>query len=483
MQPLKKSEMFNYSIGDLGINFWFQFLGFYMAYFYTDIFKLDPWHMGTLFLSARIWDGINDPMMGYLADSTRTRWGRFRPYLIFGAIPLNIIMIMVFFVPELQGSAKTIYAYITYILGSMALTLVGLPYSSLCAVVTQDQQERSVISSWRMFFALVIAMGLIIGLWADWFLNNYWPQKFNIELLDGVKHTDPTAYFTLAIIFGFFSTLFIIFAGIMTKERLAPPSEKFRIKDILPTLSKNDALLTLGSALFFNTLFWATANAVTFHFYKYVFTEPYYVEIFGKTFNLVGSKFLFVAMIIGNAIAAFIAPIFSKFFGKTKLFIWGSGIVGILGILRYFVPTDPFVEVLWIPSIFLFLIVTLLATIGGMFCAIGQWGMVPDTVDYGEWKTGIRSEAIPFAFFQFTQKVGMGVAGAVVGWVFSAINYDADLIVQPENVQQAISIMFNILPGVFSLICMILLFKYKLDGELFTKIIKDLTDRKNQSTS
>ena len=109
----------------------------------------------------------------------------------------------------------------------MALTLVGLPYSSLCAVVTQDQQERSVISSWRMFFALVIAMGLIIGLWADWFLNNYWPEKFNIQLLAGEKHTDPTAYFTLAMIFGVFSTIFISFAGIMTKERLAS-TEKFK---------------------------------------------------------------------------------------------------------------------------------------------------------------------------------------------------------------------------------------------------------------
>ena len=198
-----------------------------MAYFYTDIFKLDPWHMGTLFLSARIWDGINDPMMGYLADRTRTRWGRFRPYLIFGAIPLNLVMISVFFVPGLEGSAKTIYAYITYILGSMALTLVGLPYSSLCAVVTQDQQERSVISSWRMFFALVVAMGLIIGLWADWFLNNFWPVKYGIELAEGVKHTDPNAYFALALIFGLFSTIFIIFAGIKTKEILATPSEKF----------------------------------------------------------------------------------------------------------------------------------------------------------------------------------------------------------------------------------------------------------------
>ena len=182
-------------------------------------------------------------------------------------------------------------------------------------------------------------------------------------------------------------------------------------------------------------------------------------------------------MIIGNAFAAFLAPIISKHFGKTKLFIWGSGIVGILGILRYFVPTDPFLEVLWIPSIFLFLIITMLATIGGMFCAIGQWGMVPDTVDYGEWKTGIRSEEIPFAFFQFTQKVGMGVAGAVVGWVFSAINYDANLTVQPEHVKEAISIMFNVLPGVFSLICMFLLFKYKLDGQLFDRIINELSER------
>ena len=104
---------------------------------------------------------------------------------------------------------------------------------------------------------------------------------------------------------------------------------------------------------------------------------------------------------------------------------------------------------------------------------------VPDTVDYGEWKTGIRSEAIPFAFFQFTQKVGMGVAGAVVGWVFSAINYDANLTVQPENVQQAISVMFNILPGIFSLICMFLLFKYKLDGAMFDKIIEDLRNKNN----
>ena len=108
----------------------------------------------------------------------------------------------------------------------MALTLVGLPYSSLCAVVTQDQQERSVISSWRMFFALVIAMGLIIGLWADWFLNNYWPEKFNIQLLAGEKHTDPTAYFTLAMIFGVFSTIFISFCWNYDKRKISPSNRK-----------------------------------------------------------------------------------------------------------------------------------------------------------------------------------------------------------------------------------------------------------------
>ena len=104
MRPLKKSEMFNYSIGDLGINFWFQFLGFYMAYFYTDIFKLDPWHMGTLFLSARIWDGINDPMMGFWQTEQELSGEDF-VLSTFGHT-LNIIMIMVFFVPDLQGLLK-----------------------------------------------------------------------------------------------------------------------------------------------------------------------------------------------------------------------------------------------------------------------------------------------------------------------------------------------------------------------------------------
>ena len=113
MKPLRKFDMFNYSIGDLGINLNFQLIAFFLAYFYTDVFGLSPAHMAGLFLAARIWDAANDPLMGYLADHTRTRWGRFRPYLLFGALPLNVVMMACFFVPDLSGSANRVYAYVT----------------------------------------------------------------------------------------------------------------------------------------------------------------------------------------------------------------------------------------------------------------------------------------------------------------------------------------------------------------------------------
>ena len=123
MKPLRKLDIFNYSIGDLGINLNFQLIAFFLAYFYTDVFGLSPAHMAGLFLAARVWDAVNDPLMGYLADHTRSRWGRFRPYLLFGALPLNVVMVACFYVPEWSGSAKIVYAYVTYILHGTTIAL------------------------------------------------------------------------------------------------------------------------------------------------------------------------------------------------------------------------------------------------------------------------------------------------------------------------------------------------------------------------
>ena len=161
MKPLLKRELLSYSIGDLGINLNFQFISFFLAYFYTDVFGISPAHVAGLFLVARIWDAINDPIMGYVADHSQSRWGRFRPYIFFGAVPLNLCLLACFASPEFSASGKVVYAYVTYILHGMVFTAVGLPYSSISAVITQDQQERALISTLRMLFAVILAMGAV----------------------------------------------------------------------------------------------------------------------------------------------------------------------------------------------------------------------------------------------------------------------------------------------------------------------------------
>jgi GPH family glycoside/pentoside/hexuronide:cation symporter len=441
MKPLKKLDIFNYSIGDLGINLNFQLIAFFLAYFYTDVFGLSPLHMGGLFLAARIWDAVNDPLMGYLADHTRSRWGRFRPYLLFGALPLNLIMIACFFVPDLSGTAKVLYAYVTYIAHGMIFTAVGLPYSSISAVMTQDQQERSLISTFRMFFAIIIAMSMV---------------SIGVRPFLKLFPTEQAGFFAVAVLFGIISTILLWFSFAKSRERVELPREKYHFKDILPIVVKNDALLVLAAAMFFNTCFWVTSNAVALYYFKYILKNEDLFSVF------------FTYMLPANIIAVVLTPILTKRFGKLKVFIIGSAIVAITGVFRHLLPID---------QLAFFVIISMVGSVGGLFCSIAQWGMVPDTVEYGHWKSGVRSEGIPFAFFSFTQKAGIAVAGALTGWILSQAGYEANTELT-ETARSAIRFLFNLVPAGFSLACMITLLFYKLDGAKFKQVMGELAERK-----
>ena len=205
MKPLKKSEIFNFSIGDFGINLNFQLLGFFLAYFYTDVFGISAWHASFIFLIARAWDAINDPIMGYIADRSRNKWGTYKPYIFWGAIPLNLILLACFSVPELSDTFRVAYCYFTYILHGMVFTAVGLSYSAVGTLVTQDQQERAKISTMRMFFAVVVVI-TIVGSYVTPFVNSQ-PiviEFIGIELLtlNGPQFADEAeGWFNIALIF------------------------------------------------------------------------------------------------------------------------------------------------------------------------------------------------------------------------------------------------------------------------------------------
>lgn len=442
LRPLKKTELFNYSIGDLGINLNFQLIGFFLAYFYTDVFGISPAHVAGLFLAARIWDAVNDPIMGYIADHTRTRWGRFRPYVFFGAIPLNLILLACFFVPDISPSMKVVYAYVTYILHGMVFTAVGLPYSSISAVMTQDQQERAWISTLRMFFAVIIAMS-VVSIGTRPFLKNF--------------ETEAEGFFALAVCYAIASSALLIYAGLKSKERLAPPTEKYHLKDIIPIILKNESLLILSLAMFLNTCIWVIANSVSLYYFKYILGNADLQSLF------------FQWMLPANVLGVILTPLLTGKYGKRNIFIFGSAVVVIANLTRHFVAGDSFM---------LFTGISMVASTTMMFCSICQWGMVPDTVEYGQWKSGIRSEGIPFAFFSFTFKAGMALGGSFAAIVLSFSGYVANTELT-ESAQTAIVWLFNIVPAVFSLACMVALLFYRLDGEKFSQVLADLEARES----
>ncbi len=442
MQKLKQTQIFGYAVGDLGVNLNFQMMGFYLAYFYTDVFGISPAHVAGLILAARIWDAFNDPIMGYIADHTQSRWGRFRPYLLFSAIPLNLILVICFMTPDLSPTLKIVYAYVTYIAHGMLFTTIQIPYSSLSAVMTQDPQERAVISSYRMFMAVVVGLSVVaIGV-----------RPF-VDLFE----TEQQGFFAAAIVLGIFSTGLLWASFFNAKERIQAPAEKYRVKDMFPILIKNRELMVLAVAMLTNTSVWVVGNTVALYYFKYVIQDTSLQPIF------------FMVMIPFNVLGVFLTPFLTKRIGKRKVFMLGSLVLAIFSIGRYFVPD---------PNIVFFFTLSIICTISQMMCAITQWGMLPDTVEYGEWKSGHRSEGIPFAFFSFMQKAGMALAASFAAMVLSWTGYEANTELVPLA-EQGIRWLFNIFPGIFSLLCLISLLFYRLDGDFHKQIVTELESKKS----
>lgn len=447
MKPLSRRQILGYTIGDLGINLNFQLIGFYLAYFYTDVFGLSPVHVAGLFLVARIWDAVNDPLMGYIADRTETKRGKFRPFLLYGALPLNLVLLACFFTPELSQTGKILYAYITYILHGMLFTFVGLPYSALTAVMTQDQQERAVISTYRMFFAVAVAVTLV---------------AVGVRPFVARFPTEQQGFAVTAGIFALLSTGLIWFAYRNSEERVEVPRENYRIRSIIPMLARNNALLVLGLAMLLNTCVWVVKNAVATYYFKYLWDDV--------SGNL---QSVFFLVMQGAAVAgALAAPLLTRRFGKLRVFMVASVVVAIFYGTRQLIPLGYLVPLFAI---------SLVGDFGQMLCAITQWGMVPDTVEYGHWKTGVRSEGMPYAFFSLMQKMGLAVGGAfaalVLGWTGYVANAE-----QSEQALSGIEMLFNLVPAGFSVLCLLTLMFYPITTSFFERITRELEARAKESS-
>lgn len=451
--PLK--EKLGYSLGDTASNIFFQFVNIFLLYYYTDVFGISPGHAGTLFLVARVWDAFNDPLMGAIADRTRTRWGTYRPYLLWMAIPFGALGYLAFANPSLGETGRIVYAYVTYIGLMMAYTAINVPYSALMGVMTPSSAERTSLSTFR--FVGAFSGGLIVSLGVRPLVRLLGGEN---EAL-GFKLT-MAIFATVAIVM-----FFLTFA--MTRERVKPQLGTSRIRDDIKILLKNKpwvimvvaAILTLSSA--------AVRWTITPHYFKY------YVGDDGSRFWWFLDKTTFVlttgslAFIAGCLFTGFV----SRRFGKRNALMGLTILNGLLILSFYFLPPHAFTAM-----VVLNLIGNLVA---GPTPAL-VWSIYTDVADYGEWKFGRRTTGLAFSAAMFAQKLGITIGGSICGWTLGGLGFVANTQQSPE-VLEGIRAIFSILPGTLAIANGVVLIWYRLSESELKIIERDLAERRQEGVA
>lgn len=425
---LSFGEKAGYAVGDTASNlYWGVFSGF-LLYFYTDVFGLSPAAVGTMLLVTRIIDAFTDPMMGALADRTKTKFGKFRPYLLWGALPIASAGVLTFTVPDLDDGGKLLYAYGTYILMMLAYTFINVPYGALLGVMTSNSQQRTMLTSFRFIGA---------------FSGGIFVSQYTLKLVEWFGQGDEKLGWQLTmVLYGLIAILLFIFTFLVTKERIeAPQKEPTPIKQDITDLFKNKPWVVLFClALIVMVTITLRGSSGTYYFKYYVGRE-----------DLIGD-FLTIYM-VSLAIGAASTPLLTKFLDKKKLLMILMGAVAVLSICFYFVPTDQ----IW-------LIFTIHAAIG---LCLGPksplvFSMYADTADYSEYKTGRRATAMIFSAAAFSQKLGGAVAGAMIGWTLGALGYVANQ-AQTSGSEQGILLLMTVVPAIFAALAVFVVRFYTLD--------------------
>ncbi|MBL7110865.1 MAG: MFS transporter [Bacteroidales bacterium] len=469
-QKLSVREKIGYSLGDSAANFIFQTLMIFQLIFYTDTFGITAAAAGTLLLVVRVWDAIFDPMMGAIADRTKTRWGKFRPWIIWTALPFGIMAVLAFTTPNFSASGKLVYAYITYILLMMVYSANNLPYSALSGVMTGDMEERTSLSSYRFVFAMMAAF-VVQGL------------ALPMVNLFGQGDTAKGYQYTFGI-FGILAVIFFIITFASTKERILPdPKQKTSLKQDFSDLFKNGPWI----AMFFLTLLvfihLAMRGGVMLYFFKYYLNQQHlsnFINHFGFLSRLAGDDIpgtAFSLFNIAGNVAMIIGILFSKMlakrFGKRNVYIGGLAMTTIFAV--FFITLGPGS----VAPAFLYQILYGLSY--GITIPL-LWAMIADVADYSEWKNRRRATGIVFSAVVFGLKAGLGVGGAIGAYLLSLYGYIPNA-VQGEQAIMGIRLTASIYPAIAFIISLVALSFYRINKKLEYQMQDELAERRKSFTT
>jgi glycoside/pentoside/hexuronide:cation symporter, GPH family len=427
-------EKVGFGAGDMAVNVVWSAMLFIAPLFYTDVFGLKATDMGLLLLAARLVDAVTDPLMGLITDRVKSeRWGRFRPYFLYLAVPFGLSVFLMFSTPDWDYNAKLVWAYGTYILVTLVFTSVTIPYISLIGVLTSDPQERLSANGYRLFFAKIAAFMLTTFVPI---MARYWGKQ---DLTVGYQAAMGVM---AAMAIGLF-----LFCFFTTTERVEHEIDRKPLREQIALLLRNDQWLILCAVCFTGTVGYVVRGSVALYF------ATYFLHAGAQTQS---------AFLSSGVVAAILAMVAStwitKRYCKVQLFRWSQVGVAILSVLMFAVVGETSMALAFGLYFALSFVVDLHAPV--------FWSAIAEAVDYGQAKTGKRVSGLAFGGISFFQKAGMGVGGFIVGFLLDGFGYQAN-VAQTPLALTGIALMLTIIPGVFHLIMGLLMFKYRITDSYY----------------
>ncbi len=461
-ERLPRRSVLGYGFGDFANNLAFTLSTAFLLYYYTDVAGLSAAAVATMFFVVRLWDAVADMFAGRLVDRTMTRMGKFRPFILFGAVPLLFLSFLTFHVPAALGDGtKLLYAYLTYAALGLVYSAVNIPYGSLASAMTQSVKERAKLVASRFFGSAV--GGVVLTYIISPRISALKHQKATLSPVE--YHDRVQAIFTqttvLFIVVGSAAYLVTFF---LCRERVVRSQPRVSVAETWQTLRHNGPLAYLCAASFFYLIGLFAVGGASAYYAQYVMGDITWLA----PITLVNSGI--------SIVAAPIIPSLVDRYGKKALFQWCGLFTIAGGLALFFTPTGAVAPAL------IFLGVK---GIGGAFINTLMFGLEADTVEYGEWKSGRRSEGATYAVFSFTRKLTQSIGGALgaaalgIGGYLSATASTPNPI-QPESAITAIRVTMGLLPALAALLAMVVFWKYPLTDQRFREIRNETELRKQR---
>jgi glycoside/pentoside/hexuronide:cation symporter, GPH family len=463
MSKLSIKEKLGFSLGEIGGTISWQAMMFYLAYFYTDVFGLPATTVGFLLFIPRFFDAFVDPIVGAIADRTNTRYGKFRPFILWIFIPYCILMVLMYITPNFGMTGKIVYAYVTYIVMMVLYSFMMTPYNALGGVITNDHIDRTSLQSFRFMMAFI--GGLLVRGVTTPLVKYFGGANPTTNKVTNEQH----GFMMTMIVFASISLIAFFITFISTKERVqAPKQQKTSLKTDLKDLLSNKPWVILFIVSSLNLIYVGVWSSSFAYYFKY-YTSVKELNIFGFKYDLMSTFNVFGSLIIILVLAFPTANFLTRKLGKRNTLITCFSIVFVsITALYTCKPADVGMMLFW----------QFIQSAAAACTMPIIWGMYADAADYSEWKNGRRATGLVFSAVVLGQKAGIALGAAIPLWILGSLNYNKDLTQQPDNILLAIKLCMSLIPAAIALLTTVSCFFYKLTNKDMDNIQAELTQRR-----